>query len=331
MPINRKPHYLMIGFICLALLLVSCRRGGGEPTARPSLTPTPRSTALPPIPTAVPLGSVDNPLSMKVVSPEGQGSRQAVDNAVEDLQAALLEETGLNVTVDVVETDAEALAALCDSPRGDVAIAWLGGLAYAAAYAQDCGNAVLQVMRGERASATSGDESLIIVNRGLDITSVGDLAENSFCRLGVTNMYSWLVPLIMLDAAGVSVGALGDVTDYDDPAALIAAVGDGDCDAAGISASQFEEVVDAAARARVRTLQESVTIPYSLLVFPGVLPLGERELLSNALVAIGNGSRSGALEPMLDHDELTTITDEDLNPLRQFVNRAGINLAQAGT
>jgi hypothetical protein len=62
-----------------------------------------------------------------------------------------------------------------------------------------------------------------------------------------------------------------------------------------------------------------------------VLPLGERELLSNALVAIGNGSRSGALEPMLDHDELTTITDEDLNPLRQFVNRAGINLAQAGT
>lgn len=322
----------MIGLVCLALLLASCRRfGGGEPTARPTLTPTPRSTALPPIPTAIPLGSEDNPLRMMIVEPARTGSRQAINNAVEDLQAALLEDTGLTVMVDLVPSDAEALAALCASPGGEVAVAWLGGLAYAAAYAQDCGTAALQVMRGERASATNGDEAVIIANRRLDINGVADLGDNSFCRLGVDNLYSWLAPLIMLDVAGVSVTALGEVTDFDDPAAMLAAVAAGDCDAAGISASQYDEIVDAATRARMRTLQESVTIPYSVLVYPSALPLGERDQLTAALVAIGNGSRSGILSPLLDQDAIAAVADDDLSPVRQFVNRAGIDLAQAGT
>lgn len=322
----------MIGLVCLALLLASCRRfGGGEPTARPTLTATPRSTALPPVPTAVPLGSEDNPLRMMIVQPTGAVSRQAVNNAVEDLQAALLEDTGLTVVVDLVPSDAEALAALCASPGGDVAVAWLSGLAYAAAYAQECGSVALQVLRGQRASATSGDETVIIANRGLDIGGVADLADNSFCRLGVNDLYSWLVPLIMLDTAGVPVTALGDVTDFDDAAAMLAAVAAGDCDAAGISASQYAETVDAATRARVRTLQESVTIPYAVLVYPTVLPLGAREQLTSALIAIGNGSRSGVLSPLLDQDEIAAVADDDLSSLRQFVNRAGIDLAQAGS
>ena len=81
----------------------------------------------------------------------------------------------------------------------------------------------------------------------------------------------------------------------------------------------------------MRTLQESVTIPYGVLLYPASLPLGERELLTTAMIAIGNGSRSGALAPLLAQDALVAATDEDFASLRQFINRAGIDLAHAGS
>gem|GEM_PF-6408714 len=37
------------------------------------------------------------------------------------------------------------------------------------------------------------------------------------------------------------------------------------------------------------------------------------------------------LEPLLDQDEITAVTDEELSSLRNFFERAGIDLAQAGT
>lgn len=319
----------MIGMIVLALLLSSCRRfGAAEPTARPSLTPTPRSTALAPVPSAVPVGEADNPLRMAFVAEDSR----AVTSAIADLEQALLEETGLTVTVERVDSDAEALAALCDSPSGDVAVAWLNGIAYAAAYAQNCGNAQLQIQRGERANAVSGDEARIIVTDDLEATAVGDLAETVFCRLAYDDLYSWLIPSLMLRSGGVTSTSLEVINDYgEDAATMVADVAGGDCDAAGISASQFESLPNASTRSAVRTLQESDTIPFAVLVYPVQLPLGQREALTNALVALGNGTRATLLEPLLDQDGIAAVSDEDLSSLRNFLNRAGIDLAQAGT
>lgn len=319
----------MIGMVLLALLLASCRRfGGAEPTARPSLTPTPRSTPLPPVPTTVPVGETDNPLLMKFVV---ENSR-AVASAIDDLQQALLEESGLTVTVERVDSDAEALAALCDSPKGDVTVAWLSGLAYAAAYAQNCGTAQLQIQRGERANAVNGDESLIIITEDLEAESVGDLADTVFCRLSYDDLYSWLIPSLMLRSGGITPSSLKVINDYgDDAETMVEDVATGDCDAAGISASQFESLPNTTVRSALSTLQESVTIPFAVLVYPVDLPLGQREALTNALVAIGNGTRGTMLEPLLDQDEITAVTDEELSSLRNFFERAGIDLAQAGT
>lgn len=315
--------------VVLALLLSSCRRfGGGEPTARPTLTSTPRSTALPPVATAVPLGAADNPIRMAFVVEDSR----AVTSAITDLEAALLEESGLNVIIERVDTDAEALAALCASPNGDVTVAWLNGVAYAAAYAQGCGTAQLQIQRGERASAVSGDEARIIVRANLEAGSVGDLAETEFCRLGYDDLYSWLIPSLMLRSAGVTSTALEVINDYgDDAETMLADVVAGTCDAAGISASQFEALADAAIRSGARTLQESVTVPFAVLLYPEQLSLGERTALTDALVALGNGTRSTLLEPLLDQDEVIIASDDDFSSLRNFLNRAGIDLAEAGT
>ncbi len=320
----------MIGLLCLALLLTSCKRlRGAAPTARPTLTPTPRSTPLPPLPTQIPLGSADNPLHMEIVAP--QGSPRASSSAVGDLEQALLDEMQMTVSIDLVANDAEALSALCGSPDGTISVAWLSGLGYAAAYAQDCGMAALQVQRGERSSGSTGDESVIVVNSRLDISAIGDLQGHSFCRLGYSDLYSWLVPSLMMGAGGVqSADALKSVQDYEDSAALVDAVASGDCDAAGIAASQYDDLVGADVRSKVRKLQQSATIPYMVLVVPSELPLGQQEQLSDALVAIGNGTRADTLKPLLNQDQLVAVTDNDLGSLRAFVNRAGIDLAQAG-
>src|SRR5664279_4048363 len=157
---SHKTQSLMIGLICLVLIAAGCRRlPFAPPTTQPTITPTPRSTPLPPVPTAIPLGSADNPLHMKIVALDSTptttnatseassvtGTQEVSASSVGDLEKALHDETQMTIAVEVVASDAEALAALCASPKGTVSVAWLSGLAYAAAYAQGCGSALLQV------------------------------------------------------------------------------------------------------------------------------------------------------------------------------------------
>src|SRR4051794_11281465 len=116
----------MTGLICLALLVTSCRRlPYAPPTVKPTITPTPRSTALPPIPTAVPLGSTRNPLHIVFVAPPDVASQATPEadateestaaQAAADVEKALLDAAQITVKVDVVNSDAEALTALCAS------------------------------------------------------------------------------------------------------------------------------------------------------------------------------------------------------------------------
>ena len=197
----------MTGLICLALLVTSCRRlPYAPPTVKPTITPTPRSTALPPIPTAVPLGSTRNPLHIVFVAPPDVASQATPEadateeptaaQAAADVEKALLDAAQITVKVDVVNSDAEALTALCASPKGTVSAAWMGGLAYAAAFAQECGSAALQIERGT-GSGSTGDQARIITGSE-KVTGIADLADHTFCRLGYSDMYSWLIPSLMI-------------------------------------------------------------------------------------------------------------------------------------
>ncbi|HVU11899.1 MAG TPA: PhnD/SsuA/transferrin family substrate-binding protein [Phototrophicaceae bacterium] len=336
----------------MALLMASCRRlPEAGPGTTPTITPTPRSTALPPVPTAIPVGATANPLHIVFVRPSSSASlgvsatespddsateapastpepAESVDSAVTDLQKALTTATKLAIKVDLVNSDAEALAALCASPQGTITAAWLNGLAYAAAYAQQCGSALLQV---ERASHSTGDQARIVVKSSAKFTAVGDLSGATFCRLGYTDLYSWIIPALMLKSGGVADSDLKSITDYSDPAKLLADVAGGKCDAAGIAGSQFDQIATSDERSGLRTLQQSVTIPYAVLVMPDQVPLGQQKQLSDALVKIAEGTQSAMIEPLLDQDKLDAISDSGLGQLRSFIASAGLDLAQAGT
>jgi len=337
---NAKMQYLMIGAICLLLLVTSCRRlPVAPPTVKPSITPTPRSTALPPIPTSIPLGTTSNPVHIVfVVSQDNQSQATPDSNATaepsaastaSDLEKALLGSTQINVKVDVVTSDADALTALCASPKGTVSAAWMGGLSYAAAFAQNCGSAALEVQRGSGASANTGDAARII-SASADINAVADLAKHTYCRLGYTDMYSWLLPSLMIHNAGIGESDLKAINDYTDASQMIDDVVGGKCDAAGISASQFDTLASASAKAAVHSLQQSVSVPFDVLVFPPLLPLAQQQELTTALMAIAGGKQANLLKSLLNQDAVVAASDSDLSGLRTFISGAGIDLAQAG-
>ncbi len=259
----------------------------------------------------------------------GAAATELVDSTTSALAAALLEETDLTVTVELVETDAEALSALCDSVTGTISAAWLSGLGALTAEARNCGSSVLQVERGLRSNTTTGEAAALVVASDSAITSAGDLSEKTFCRLGVTDAYSWLIPMLMLRAAGVSPDDLATVTDYTDPNDMVRAVADGTCDAAGIALSAYNDL-RVSARSSTKLLDQSPTIPYAVLVYPAELPLGEQQQLTDALIGIGNGSRADLLSPLVDQDQLLAVTPADFSSLRTLISRAGIDLAQLG-
>lgn len=321
----------------IALASTSCRRSAPPPTARPSPTSTPRSTPLPPLPTAIPFGSAGNPLHLVIVAPSAlqaadssaAAATETVDSTVSALESALHDETDLTVAVELVETDAQALTSLCDSVTGTISAAWLSGLGAMTAEARNCGSPVLQVERGTRSNATTGESAALVVASDSAITSAGDLSEKTFCRLGVTDAYSWLIPMLMLRAAGVSPDSLKAVLDYTDPNEMVRAVADGTCDAAGIALSEYNDL-RVSARSSVKLLDQSTEIPYAVLVYPAEFPLGEQQKLTDALIAIGNGTRADLLAPLVDQDQLLAAAPADFSSLRTLISRAGIDLAQLG-
>jgi ABC-type phosphate/phosphonate transport system substrate-binding protein len=97
------------------------------------------------------------------------GSLAAGRNVAARFQTAIENESGMVVEVILVERYAEALAALCSSAGGQAAVAWLDGLTYMAATAQNCGLPALQVEHGTGRNATTGAAAQIVANSELGI------------------------------------------------------------------------------------------------------------------------------------------------------------------
>ncbi|MFO7322497.1 MAG: PhnD/SsuA/transferrin family substrate-binding protein [Chloroflexota bacterium] len=294
----------------------------------PTATPTPRSTPLPPVPTAIPSGSEENPVRMVIVpASSGLSARRAA----RELETSLSERTGRAVEVVLADRYAEALAALCDSVGGVVNVAWLDGVSYAAAEAQACGTPLLQVERRAGRSSQAGEPIVMVANGDAGIESVADLRGATFCRLGYSDLATWLIPAIMLQTHGLDVAEIEHVVDYEDLTLLLEAVADGECDAAGVPQSAYSGARSAVRNALI-TLDESPPMPYSILMIPVEMPLDLRNELERAIVAMSSDEVDAeALDDLLRFERLVTVESSDLAPVRQFVAEAGLDLAVLGS
>jgi ABC-type phosphate/phosphonate transport system substrate-binding protein len=330
-----KSNYTRLVLVIIGLLaLAACRQETAQnlPAASAPLTPTPLSTPLPAVPTLIPAGAEGNPIRL-VVRPRGPAADAR--NAAADVEAAILERSGLAVQVEVVERYAEALAALCDSAGGQVSAAWLNAPTYMAARAQNCGLPVLQIEQGTRQNARSGEAGLIIVAQDSSIRDVRGLNGQTFCRLGYDDFYSWLAPSLVMRASGLDpVSAPEAVVDYDDVPELIRAVANGDCDAAGIAESALEEYAGALGETAeaITTLATTITFPYGVLVMPDEIPLGVRLALTETLQAMSEDNTEAVkLRALLAQSALVPVTADDFADLADFMNSTGLDFAQLGS
>jgi ABC-type phosphate/phosphonate transport system substrate-binding protein len=323
--INGKAVFGLV--LMLVMLVAACRQVQVQgPLVAATATATPRSTPLPVVATEVPPGTEDNPIRM-LINPQVV----VTDAQTAAFEEALQEQSALVVEVVVVERYAEALAALCDSSPASVAVAWLDGITLQAAVAQNCGQPIMQVERGQRSSRTSGEAGQIITSRSLGLSSVGALASRTFCRLAADDYYSWLVPTLMLRAGGVDpVNNLEAVVDYSSRNELIQAVIDGECDATGISETDFDDLRDVQ-KDGLSTVETTPELPYAVLMYPLSLPLGERIRLDNALLGmVLETDGSEVMEPLLGQSGLARVEEGDLEDLSAFLNSTGLDFAQLG-
>lgn len=315
----------------MIVLLAACRSQTAQqgPFVAATATATPRSTPLPAVATVVPPGIEDNPIHMVINPP---GSANLVTGAqITSFEEALAADSDLVVEVTVVDRYAEALAALCDSTPSNVTVAWLDGLTYQAAIAQNCGEPVMQAERGT-GSGSAGDTGLIITRSDSGLGSVQALNGRSFCRISYTDYFSWLVPSILMDAGGVSpVNGLESIVDYPNIRAMVNGLLDEECDAAGISQSEFDDL-SGTVREQLTILEETPLFPHAVLMYPFNLPLGERIRLDNALLAANNDSDgSDAMLPFLAQDRLRRVSSSTFDELSTFLDSTGLDFAQLGS
>ncbi len=356
----------MLGSLFLLVVLVAC---GGEdatpvqrrPTAVP-MTPTPRSTPLPEVPTVPPLGSEGRPVTLAVVLPDGA---DVDEDAADDLAGWFLSETGLTVEVETVANESEALRLVCTgTPAGGPAAVWVSAFTAVAAQ-RDC-SAVpsAAVVRGVGARATLGTP-VEIVSRA-DVGTIGALRGQAFCHLEGDPLTNWVFPSLLLTAGGIDpFDDLEDITAFEDPETLVRALYAGDCAAAALTSDLLDDVLDELegslpgedgparreeldAAFRVLRPAGDVTlpaegarwsgypanvIPYETLVFPpeAMLPADLREALHTALLdytATREGER--LLRDWFDASRLLPVEPSDFDALRSVLNQARWDMAFSG-
>lgn len=332
---QHTPRFLLLSILAVVLVLLpACRRQAAQsgPVIAATLTPTPRSTPLPAVATAVPAGAEENPLQM-VIRPEG--SMLAARSAIADFEAAVLEKSGLTIKVELVERYSEALGALCASSGGQVTVAWLNGAGYVAANAQNCGTPVLQVERGARSDARTGEAASIIVNADANISTLSSLRGKTFCRISYDDFYTWFAPSLILKASGLNpLSDVGSFNDQTDIPAVVKAVAAGDCDAAGIPAGALDEYADAIGEdaEKVEILSTTdVVFPFAVLMIPSDVQLGTRIALNDALVALSEDSTTAVkMRALLGQNAILPVTNSDFEDLSEFIGTTRLDFAQLG-
>lgn len=338
---SSKTEYILI-YPTLLLLLILTGCGAQEEVVVPTATPQP------PV------------LAMLFAAEEVEEGDLAA------LESELLRRTNLVIDLQTVTRTAEALRTLC-AVNEIPAAAWLDALTFVAAQAQNCGQPYLRVaLNGEQtevdaasteepseptaeaiptneittteeaqvtneaapANFLTGQSGAIVVNRELGSTDLTAVVDRTFCRLNVRDFYSWLLPTLMFDAAGVDLTA-GDVTiiEYDENGAMLEAVADGECAMAGVP----QAVVDEGLPEAVRVAQTSVNFPFEVLVYPSEFDSGTRQTINDALLAISNDPQTAPLlTPLLGQVTLLPTSSEDFAELDDFLASTGLDFAQLG-
>ncbi|GAB4571858.1 MAG: hypothetical protein Kow0077_09610 [Anaerolineae bacterium] len=316
--------------LAIGMLLSACSGPSTPtPTPLPTATPTPRSTPLPALPTAVPPGSADLPVQMIVAPVEEPDSDRA-----EALAAALSEQTGLAMDVELAADSSAVMGLLCG---GTPFVGWLDGVAFMAALAQDCVDPSLQIRRG----GITGVQAELLINSDLvgqqpGPEDVASIAGRAFCRLNADDAVSWVIASLMLYQGGVhplyDLQRIVEVESYD---ALVEAIYNRQCLAGAVPAGYLEADLDPdvadleGLTERVLVVAESPVFPLGVMVYPDTVPLHIRLALTDTLLRMA-AERDPVLVDVLGPVSLQRVAADDFADLRDFAEATGLDFAALG-
>lgn len=267
-----------------------------------------------------PLGSEENPI-VWVFVPSGETER--VTTGAETVAALLHEETGLYFKILVATEYAGAVEAMCADPP-EAQMASLATFAYVMAADRGCAEAALLSVR--YGSPTYNGQ--ILVHADSDIQELADLEGKTFCRPDPLSTSGWVIPSIMIKAAGVDPDTgLADVIDADGHDGVAAGVYNGECDAGATyvdARSTIEEdypdVMD-----KTRVIAVEPDIPNDGVQFVPSIDQELQDQIVDGLLAIA-ATEEGveALDIAYSWQELTKADDTAYDPFRQILQAAGV-------
>lgn len=268
------------------------------------------------------LGSEDNPI-IWVVVPSGETERvtSGFDSVAELLQA----DTDLYFKPLVATEYAGAIEALCSDPA-EAHMASLATFAYVLAADRDCADAALLSVRF--GSPTYNGQFLVRADSG--ITDLSQLGGKTFCRPDPLSTSGWVIPSVMLRAAGVDPDTgLAQVVDSGSHEGVAAAVYNGDCDVGATyvdARTRIEEdYPDVMEQTMVIALEPD--IPNDGVQFVKDFDSEMRAKIVDGLMAISQ-TEAGveALDTAYQWQELTPADDSFYDAFRQILQAAGVDV-----
>ena len=267
------------------------------------------------------LGTEDNPI-VWVFVPSGETERvTAGAQSVVDLLHA---ETGLFFDVKVATEYAGAIEAMCADP----AEAHMSSLAtFAAVMAADKGCAEPALLSVRYGSPTYNGQFLVRADSG--ITDLSQLAGKTFCRPDPLSTSGWIIPSIMLKAAGVDPDTgLAQIVDAGSHDAVAAAVYDGTCDVGATYVDARTRIEEDYPDVMEQTVVIAVEpdIPNDGVQFQTSVPQELRDQIVAGLLAIAATDEGvQALDTAYQWEELIEADDSFYDAFRQILQAAGVS------
>jgi ABC-type phosphate/phosphonate transport system substrate-binding protein len=299
------------------------------------------------LPSPIPAGFAENPLQLVVVAQDNANARASQA----ELSARLLELSDVNVNVVVANRSAEAISALCRSGVEAVSAVWVSGLGYASARASGCGEALLRLELTDGRNDALGYEGVMLYSRRMETNAISDSAGKTFCRLGYDDVYSWVLPTLILRNAGVNPDTLR-VRDYDDITSLLKGFVDTVCDVTALRFDVYDTLVEDGAEGigQLRVVLRSQPLPAGVLFVSPLLPSDKQARLIEALLDLSRldgveeatpapdddtaeatpAPRQSLLAPFFGDGRLVRVQARDFNALNSFLDATGVNFRGLG-
>lgn len=266
------------------------------------------------------LGTEENPIVWGFVP---SGDTQEIVAGGQEVADIIFDKTGLVVEVNVATEYAGVVEALCADPPS-VHMASLNTFSYILASELECAEVELVAVR----FGSPSYRGQIITNVNTGIQSLEDLEGKTFARPDPLSTSGWVLPMLMMQANGISESDLEQIVDAGGHNSVVAAVYSGDVDAGstyeGAQSTIKEDNPDV--DEKIKVVSYTAEIPNDGVQFHPDVPEDIREQIITALLEIAADEEGQkALEMAYSWTELVRRNDSFYDPFRQMLQASGMS------